>query len=64
MNIIFQKKNVEKKVLEKNKDTIRAQKSDSCINGQKGVVSADSRTILWFFAPFKAEIRSEIFTSE
>ena len=46
MNIIFQKKNVEKKVLEKNKDTIRAQKSDSCINGQKGVVSADSRTIL------------------
>ena len=32
------KKNVEKKVLERNKDTgtIWAQKSDSCINGQKG----------------------------
>lgn len=36
MNIIFQKKNVGKKVLERNKDTTRAQKSNSCINGQKG----------------------------
>ena len=56
MNNIFQKKTVGKKFLERNKDTTRVQKSDSCINGQKG----KAKFFFFFFTVLKSHIYRKV----